>query len=215
MTQPTRHPSTETLLDFARGALESGRGLVLRAHLGACAECRAAVRLGEVVGGALLSELEPTEMASDALDKALAAIERPVAALAPPDLRGPGDWIRVPEDVLVAAARHKRWAAPGVWVAPVSRNRKTGARSYLLGIGPGIAVPRHSHKGIEMTCVLKGAFEDRGEIMGAGDFSETDDTVEHQPRVTKDGECVCLVAADNALVARDFIGWIMQPLVRI
>jgi putative transcriptional regulator len=215
MTQPTRHPSSETLLDFARGAFEPGRRLVLRAHLGACAECRAEVRLGEAVGGALLSELEPAEMAPDALDKALAAIERPAAAASAADLRGPGDWIRVPDDVLAAFERRKRWAAPGVWVAPVSRNRKTGARSYLLGIGPGIAVPRHSHKGIEMTCVLKGAFEDRGDIHGPGDFSETDESIEHQPRVTKDGECVCLVAADNALVARDFIGWIMQPLVRI
>jgi putative transcriptional regulator len=215
MTQPTRHPSPETLLDFARGALEDGRSLVLSAHLGACAECRAAVRLGEAVGGALLSELEPAAMAPDALDQALAAIERPAAAPAAPDLRGPGDWIRVPDDVLVAAARHKRWAAPGVWVAPVTRNGKTGARSYLLGVGRGIAVPRHRHKGVEMICVLKGAFEDRGEIHGPGDFSENDESVEHRPRVTRDGECVCLIAADNALVARDLIGWIMQPLVGI
>ena len=215
MIQPTRHPYPETLLDVARGSREPGRSLVLRAHLGACAECHAEVRLGEAVGGALLSELEPAELAPDALDKALAAIERPAAAPLAADLRGPGDWIRVPDDVLAAFERRKRWAAPGVWVAPVSRDRKTGARSYLLGIGPGIAVPRHSHKGIEMTCVLKGAFDDRGDIHGPGDFSETDESVEHQPRVTRDGECVCLVAADNALVARDFIGWIMQPLVRI
>ena len=215
MTAPTRHPSPETLFDFARGALEPGRRLVLRAHLGACAECRAQVRLGEAVGGALLSELEPSALAPDALDKALARIERPPAPAAAPEPRGPGDWIDAPAEVLVAARRRRRWAAPGVWVAPVTRNRATGARSYLLGIGPGIAVPRHGHKGVEMVCVLKGAFDDRGQVHRPGDFSENDESVEHRPRVTRDGECVCLVAADNALVARDFIGWIMQPLVRI
>ena len=120
----------------------------------------------------------------------------------------------VPE-VLLAAKRNRRWAAPGVWVAPVMRDRRTGERSYLLGIGRGIAVPKHTHKGVEMTCVLTGAYSERGNTHRAGDFAEVDEEVEHKPRVTWDGECVCLIAADNALVARDLFGWIMQPFVRI
>jgi putative transcriptional regulator len=215
MTLPTHHPSDETLLDFARGALSPGRSLVLRAHLGVCPACRASVRLAEAVGGALLGELAPAELAPDALDQALARIERPPAPLATPTVRAPAGWIRVPADVLIAAERRKRWAAPGVWVAPVTRDRHTGERSYLLGVGRGIAVPRHTHRGVEMICVLTGAYDDRGATHHPGDFAESDEAVEHKPRVTRDGECVCLIAADNALVARDLIGWIMQPLVRI
>ena len=215
MTPPTHHPSDETLLDFARGALSPGRSLVLRAHLGVCAECRANVRLAEAVGGALVSELAPAELAPDALAQALARIERPPPPLAAPIIPTPDNWIRVPTDVLIAAARRKRWAAPGVWVAPVMRDRRTGERSYLLGIGRGIAVPKHTHKGVEMICVLTGAYDDRGEMHHPGDFAENGEAVEHKPRVTMDGECVCLIAADNALVARDLLGWIMQPLVRI
>ena len=215
MTPPTHHPSDETLLDFARGALSPGRSLVLRAHLGVCPACHASVRLAEAVGGALLSDLAPAELAPDALDQALARIERPPAPVAAPSVRTPDGWIRVPADVLIAAARRKRWAAPGVWVAPVTRDRRTGERSYLLGVGRGIAVPRHTHRGVEMVCVLTGAYDDRGDQHHPGDFAENDEAVEHRPRVTRDGECVCLIAADNALVARDLIGWIMQPLVRI
>jgi len=215
MTPPTHHPSDETLLDFARGALSPGRSLVLRAHLGACPACSASVRLAEAVGGALLSELAPADMAPDALDQALARIERPPAPVAAPGVRPRDNWIRVPADVLTAAARRKRWAAPGVWVAPVTRDRRTGERSYLLGVGRGIAVPRHTHRGVEMVCVLTGAYDDRGDQHHPGDFAENDEAVEHRPRVTRDGECVCLIAADNALVARDLLGWIMQPLVRI
>ena len=210
MTLPTHHPSDETLLDFARGALSPGRSLVLSAHLGVCPACRASVRLAEAVGGALLGELAP-----DALDQALARIERPPAPVAAPSVRTPDGWIRVPADVLIAAERRKRWAAPGVWVASVTRDRRTGERSYLLGVGRGIAVPRHTHRGVEMICVLTGAYDDRGDKHHPGDFAENDEAVEHRPRVTRDGECVCLIAADNALVARDLIGWIMQPLVRI
>jgi putative transcriptional regulator len=215
MSLPTHHPSDDTLLDFARGALSRGRSLVLRAHLGVCPACRANVRLAEAVGGALLAELAPSELASDALDRALARIERPPAPVAAPTVRAPDSWIGAPTDVLVAAARRRRWAAPGVWVAPVTRDRRTGERSYLLGIGRGIAVPRHSHRGVEMTCVLTGAYTERGNTHRAGDFAEVDEEVEHRPRVTMDGECVCLIAADNALVPRDLLGWIMQPLVRI
>ena len=215
MTQPTHHPSDETLFDFARGALTPGRSLVLRAHLGVCPGCRASVRLAEAVGGALMGELAPAEMARDALDQALARIERPPAPVAVPTVRANGNWIRVPTDVLIAAERRRRWAAPGVWVAPVTRDRRTGERCYLLGVGRGIAVPKHTHKGVEMICVLTGAYDDRGEMHHPGDFAENGEAVEHKPRVTMDGECVCLIAADNALVARDLIGWIMQPLVRI
>jgi putative transcriptional regulator len=209
-----RHPSEEMILDLARGALEPGRALVLRAHLGACPACHAQLRLAEAVGGALVDELAPAELAADALERALAAIDRPppppAARAAPP----PG-WIRVPADVLEAAERRRRWAAPGVWVAPISRDRATGARSYLLGIGPGIAVPTHTHKGAELVCVLKGAFEDRGEVYRPGDFAESDESTQHQPRVTRDGDCVCLVAADSALVPRSLIAHLFQPFVRI
>jgi putative transcriptional regulator len=211
---PTRHPSEDLVLDLARGALERGRALVLRAHLAHCPACQQGLRLAEAVGGALVGELPPAEMAPDALAQALARIERPPPE-PPPARVAPDGWIRVPPDVLEAAERHKRWAAPGVWVAPVTRNRKTGARSYLLGIGPGIAVPLHTHRGTELTCVVKGAYDDAGQIHAAGDFIETDESVEHRPRVTRDGECVCLIAADHALVPRDWVGWLFQPLVRI
>jgi putative transcriptional regulator len=212
---PTHHPSEALLLDHARGALAPGRDLVVRAHLAACPACRASVRLAEAVGGALLDEVEPAAMAPDALARALAALgppPTPPAAAAPVQ---PSDWIRVPPDVLVAAARNRRQAAPGVWVARVAPDDPAGPRSYLLGIGPGIAVPRHTHRGLELVCVLKGAFADGGRIYGPGDLAESDDDIEHEPRVTADGECVCLVAADSRLVPRSFIARLLQPIVRI
>jgi putative transcriptional regulator len=66
-----------------------------------------------------------------------------------------------------------------------------------------------------MICVLKGAYEDRGERHGPGDFACNDEAVEHRPWVTRDAECVCLVAADHALVPRSLMARVFQPFVRI
>ncbi len=216
MSPPTRHPSEELILDFARGALKAGRALVLQAHVAACAECSITLGVAEAVGGALLAELDPAAMAPDALRQALARLDvetpPPPAAAAPL----PPDWINVPPEVLAAARRTRRQAAPGVWVAQVTgQRRRGGPRSYLLGVGPGIAVPRHTHRGREFVCVVKGAYEDRGRIYGPGDFAENDEGVEHQPRVTQGGECVCLIAADDLLVPRSLAARLLQPLVGI
>jgi len=211
---PRHHPSSEQLLDLARGALSPGPALVIGAHVGACAECAATVRLAESVGGALLGELAPTAMAPDALQRALARLGDPPPP-APPAAPQPPDWIKVPDEVLTAARRRRRWAAPGVWVADVTRDPTTGARSYLLGVGPNIAVPRHTHRGSELICVIKGAYKDRGAIHGPGDFADNDEAVEHQPKTTHDGECVCLIAADHSLVPRTLVARLMQPFVGI
>src|ERR1700761_4950153 len=205
MTLPNHHPSEDLILDLARGALEPGRALVIATHLNACPACRAATRFAEAVGGALVAEIEPSELAPDALARAMAGIARPPPPPTKPPAQ-PDGWIRVPPDVLEAAHRHRRWAAPGVWVANITGNPKAGPRSYLLGVAAGMAVPEHTHKGAELVCVLKGAFEDRGVIYGPGDFAESDEAVEHRPHVTRDSECVCLAAADSALVPRELIG---------
>ena len=210
---PRHHPPAELLIDYAAGSLERGRALVVDAHLSACADCRHDKEIAEAVGGALMEALPGAELDSDALAKAMARIERPQRASSPaaPPLR-PG-WIEVPADVAVAA-RRRRWAAPGVWVAPVLRG-PGGQRSYLLRVGAGMTVPRHTHAGSELVCVIKGAFTDRGEVYGPGDVAESDGAIEHAPKVTADGECVCLIAADNALIARDWVGRLFQPLVAI
>ena len=214
---PTRHPSEALILDFSRGALEAGRALVLRAHLAACAECRATLGLADAVGGALMEALEPAELAPDALQRTLARLDLqpppppPAAAPRPPD-----DWIRVPPEVLIAAERQMRQAAPGVWAAFVTGDRRrSGPRSYLLGVGAGVPIPLHSHLGSELVCVVKGAYEDRGQVYRPGDFVENDESLEHELRVTADGECVCLIAADDFLVPRSPAARLLKPMMGI
>ena len=73
----------------------------------------------------------------------------------------------------------------------------------------------HTHRGAEMVCVLKGAFVDGDHTYRPGDFAYSDSDIEHRPEVTGDGECVCLFAAQGALIPRDWVGRVFQPFVRI
>lgn len=207
------HPSHELLIGYATGGLRTDKALVISTHLRACEACLGEVTLAEAVGGVLLAALPPAAMAPDALERALAQIERP-APEPPKQAVPPPGWIQVPQDVVDAVRRRRRWAAPGVWVAPVLGG-PFGPRSYLLRVGAGMTMPRHTHRGSEMVCVLKGAFTDRSETYGPGDFAESDESVDHRPQVTTEGECVCLVAVDASLVPRDWVGRLFQPLVRI
>ena len=209
---PRHHPPQALLLDHATGALDMGSRLVIRAHLGACPACLADVALAETIGGALLAGADPVALKADALDHALARIERPFAAV-PPSPPNP-DWIAVPSVVLDAARRRRRWAAPGVWVAPVSKDA-SGVSTYLLRVGAGMSVPLHTHRGAEMVCVLEGAYTDGETLHDVGDFAFNDASILHRPRVTRTGACVCLIAAHGALVPRDWVGHLFQPFVRI
>jgi putative transcriptional regulator len=210
---PVHHPEQALLIDYASGAIVGGARLVIGGHLGACQTCRTSMMEWEAVGGALLSNLSPAAMSRDALELALARIERPAPSIEPTPV-GPADWIAIPSEALRASSKRRRWAAPGVWVAPISHG-PGGARSYLLRVGPGMSVPRHSHRGEEMVLVLKGAYDDGETRHGPGDFAINNEAVDHQPRITDDGECVCLIAAEHALVPRDWVGRLFQPFVGI
>lgn len=214
MTLPRHHPSAELLVDIARGAANAGRSLVTQAHLAVCPECRRMLATAEVVGGAFLEELPPSLMSPDALARTLARlgnVEPPQPVTSP---AAPAGWVPAPAPAIDALAR-RRWAAPGVWTASIRLDPAPDGRVYLLGVGAGMTMPSHTHRGLESLCVLKGAFEDRGEVYGPGDFVESDETVVHRPAITRSGACVCLAWTENPLVPRSIVGWLMQPIVGI
>lgn len=212
------HPSDALLVDHAAGSLGPARAMVVATHVHACSHCQARVAAAEAAGGALLEDLPGAPMAPDALDLALARLEQPESIPSPPRDRTqaphPKDWIRVPPEVAEAAAR-KRWVAPGVWVAPIDTGTPGGPLSYLLRVGQGMRMPQHTHDGAELTLVLKGAFMDGSDHFGPGDVSEVDGEVDHSPKIMGGEECVCLVACDNRLIVRDWLGRIVQSYAGI
>ena len=61
----------------------------------------------------------------------------------------------------------------------------------------------------------EGAFEDGEGRFGAGDFAEMTDEVDHQPSVTPDSECICLIASERPMKVTTFVGRIVHMMTGV
>lgn len=211
------HPSETILAAYASGALADGPSLATAVHLESCVACRRAVGLLEALGGALIEDMPDSAMDAQALDLALARIERPFAPRparrARPDRRDLGAG-RLPAALAGRGIGARRFVAPDLWVAHVQSNAPDGWRTYLLHAGKGARLLQHGHQGAELTTVIYGAFRDETGLYGPGDFAEVDDGLEHRPAVAGEEACLCLIAAEGGVRVRGF-GRLLQPLLQV
>jgi putative transcriptional regulator len=211
------HPDDSLLAAFAAGTLDHGQHVAIATHLVSCPRCRAFARAMERVGGEVLSGLTPAAMSPSAL----AAVEARLTAPAPAAVER-GALTVTEQDIpaLPTFVRHYRfgpwkWLAPAVYLRPIVLPHASETRVFLLRSGPRTRMLPHSHTGLEMTCVLSGAFSQDGAHYGPGDFDMGDDTIEHRPVVEEGQDCLCLVAMRGELQLHGWLGRLMQPFVRL
>jgi len=202
------HPSDATLIAYAAGTLPVLHGKVLAVHLAQCAACQATLQMSEELGGVVLDAMIPVPLAEDALTHAFARLEtaEPAIEPAPP-----------PATTLEALSRGGRWrrVGPGVRLMPLVPRDATGTRLDLVRVAPGVSLPRHDHRGHELTCVLKGAFVDQTGEYHFGDLAEGDVGLDHQPRTLDGEECICLIATTGYLRAHSLFTRLLQPIFGI
>lgn len=210
------HPGDELLLALAAGRLDAGQAVVVGTHLEGCADCRARLHTLQAVGGALLNEAEPLALAPEAWARTLERIGAPPA---PAPVRTPSTRPALPAgtpwpaSLRGCAVSNWHWMGPGMRLARLRLLHDPAASLFLLRIGQGRSLPRHTHGGVELTQVLCGAFDDGRAVFAAGDFDATDETVHHQPVTEPGAECVCLAYVGAPLrfdgrVASLLGGWI-------
>jgi predicted ChrR family anti-sigma factor len=159
-------------------------------------------------------DVQPATMKPEAFAQAMGDIDTQVAGLAggicEPETVGD---VPLPLATGRAGLGPRRWAAPGLWAAPIKTLPTDGWRGFLLRAPANTAIPHHGHVGAELIAVLMGAFEDDRRVV-AGDFVETCAGVRHSLRVTKDGPCACLIAWRGPVLWR---GWsrLLTPLLGI
>ena len=169
----SHHPSETTLLAYAAGTLPEALAIVAATHIGGCRVCRHGLNALEAAGGVLLDSLRPATLADNAFDRLLARTNEPVPAL-PPALNAglPPPLDRVPLG---------RWWPIGIGARWRPMQAEGAAWGGLILVQPGRALPRHGHDGLELTCVLKGAFSDASGLYRPGDLSEPEEDHDQPP----------------------------------
>ncbi len=213
------HPDDATLLAYAAGTLTEGFTLVLAAHMEYCPRCRSNLAEAEALGGELLAELPPVAMEATSLYHVWEHIEA-VPAVKPPEPTKQWKNDELPavlSPYVDASLDSIRWRSlvPGIRQYPLDGIHSGRGSVRLLSIVPGFTIPQHTHRGSEMSLILKGAYADEIGHFKRGDLADLDETICHQPVVDTEEPCICLMATDERIHFTGFFSRMLQPLIGI
>lgn len=212
MNRITHHIRADLIAAWVSGNLPAPFAVVVAAHVEICPECSATAGAAQVLGGALLQNLRPAGLSHDALGRALAALDDPLA-VPPPVTRSSGIF---PAPVMQAlGGKPPKWKMLGGGIRQQVLMADPKGSLRLLYIPPGRKVPEHGHRGLELTLVLQGSFSDSEGTFARGDVEDADDAVDHQPHAGEGEPCICLAATDAPLRFHAMLPRLLQPLFRI
>jgi putative transcriptional regulator len=218
VTNAIRHHLTdEILMAYSAGTLPEAFNLVVATHVSLCDECRARLEAYDAVGGAVMTDCAPAAMSADSFE----ATMRLIAAMPASDDRRPrraaADHVfPAPlQDYVGGDLAQVKWRNVGSGVRQSILATSKEATVRLLHIPPGVAIPDHGHRGMEMTLVLKGAFRDEYARFGRGDVEIANEDLEHTPVAEAGEDCICLAATDAPLKFNALIPRIAQPFIGI
>ena len=216
MSEIKHHLPDALLMAYAAGTLEEAFSLVVATHVSMCDECRARLEAYEAIGGALVDDTDKVNMSDDALEATFAMIDlgpqdkpairvRPEAGIFPTPL----------QDYAGGDLDNVRWRAIGGGVQQAVLKTRDRSKIRLLSIPGGTVMPDHGHRGLELTMVLKGAFQDDDDVFARGDVEVATEDLHHTP-VAREGEvCICLAATDAPLKFKGLIPRMAQPFLGI
>ena len=210
--------NSDLLFAYAAGGASRAMGLLVETYLQLRPEARDEAALYEAMGGALLESEPEAALSEGALDAVLARLGDQDADEAPVNDDAPladDDPIRAFPEPLQAAARaalaKRSWkfAGPGLRVLSLGEDDEPSDVS-LLRIQPGHGAPRHTHRGAEVTLVVRGAFRDETGRYGPGDVSIASPELTHRP-VAEPGEtCYALAVTNAPLQFTGPLGWVQR-----
>ena len=79
----------------------------------------------------------------------------------------------------------------------------------------GGRIPKHTHRGTELTLVLEGSFSDEEGVYHQGDFLMRDAEDVHTPTAAQTADCICVGVLDAPI---RFTGWnyrVINPFLKL
>jgi putative transcriptional regulator len=215
------HPSSQILLQYSAGQLDGVHRLMVEMHQQMCPTCQHVVAELESIGGVILeNDIKPTAMTDCAFSQLMSQIDLQVADEPLPTEASDTDSndsqqlsLKLRELFKTQQSDNLNWQ----WRTKKFAEIKLSANddfyeAKLIYIKKGMKVPRHTHKGQEITLVMKGAFRDELGVYEKGDYITRDGHHEHQPIAESD--CICLaITTDDLKFTGTFgpvLNWFMK-----
>ena len=213
------HPGSDLLFSYAAGTLGESWSLAIATHLALCPHCRDNVALAEELGGTIMAEVEPEPMAPGSWQELVLRLDGreviPAPLPAMPTASVPPTFPQPLRRYIGGDARDVAWKRLGGGAYQFLIPTADSGRARLLLIPAGKPVPRHGHRGRELTLVLSGCFSDHLGAFARGDLEDGDEDLVHQPVAGDADDCICLAVINAPLRFTSLIHRLSQPLIGI
>ncbi len=219
-----KHPATEEnyhalLLAYAAGVLNQAQSLAVAVHMAMSPQARSIVRQCEAIGAALMEcECEPQAMRGNALDNVLAQIDAPpepkkpqrAGVMLPPEIRIPLMLL----DRVSCRPCQPQWrrAFTGLHICELPLECRESRVQFIKG-KPAAKIPAHTHRTMEITLVLDGAYADDTGYYRRGDLVVLDADDGHQTQACREKGVVAMVVSDTP-VRFSSLAALLNPFLR-
>ena len=204
------HPDTRLLNEFASGALPLAQSVCVSLHLKYCDQCQRNHRRLQQLGAAMFEKLAPQTIDASLLQSVMSQLdEEPPLSYTRASDDG-DDYPALVQRLMDGDYDQLDWDRVNADLR-ISRLR-TGDRDNefaLYHIKAGGSIPKHTHRGTELTLVLDGSFSDEEGVYHEGDFLMRDAENVHTPTAARTGDCICVGVLDAPI---RFTQWNYRPL---
>ncbi len=187
------HPDKLLLADYSAGNMSFGPALCVTAHLEHCQLCHRELQEMTTLGAVLMEQQRAADVSPELFERVMQCIAKEdVTASQHYVARGKRTALDnfVPKDLQSIS-----WSGFGETLK--SHELDVGDSEHLVSLirmRRGGAVPKHTHRGQEITLVLQGGFSDASGSYRVGDFIECNREIDHQPVANQNEDCFCLTS---------------------
>ncbi|EKO3472983.1 cupin domain-containing protein [Vibrio fluvialis] len=200
------HPDLQLIEAYAEGSIDATHGLAVATHLEMCPRCRHKARQFEEQQGAELlnmqagdSEHNWQQMLNQITAHEVKPVPKPLSNK-PVLVSVNGKQIPVPRALKRLISPNAKWRSYGGKVYSLPLHNDDDVHMNLMYISAGVSIPQHTHRGMESTLVLHGAFSDEDGHYDAGDFLQRDASIRHSPQTAHQQDCLCLTVLTQPMV---------------
>ena len=214
-TSVKHHPDSRLLNEFASGTLPLAQSACVSVHLHFCDRCRRQTQQLQQVGAELFHELEPQEVDDSLLDGLLERLDEE-APLTYSHRSSDDDGPALVQRLMTGDYEELAWKR--INSALQIAHLRTGDPEHefaLYHIKAGRSIPRHTHRGTELTLVLEGSFSDEEGFYQQGDFLLRDGEDVHTPTASKTADCICIGVLDAPITFKPWNYRVLNPFLRL